>query len=621
MSFFAELKRRNVFRVGIAYVIVAWLIIQVADVVLDNITAPDWVFQVIMLVLVLGLPVALIFAWAFEMTPEGIKKEKDVDRTQSIVKHTGRKLDYTIIAVLAVALAYYVFDDMAAPPSQHEISPEPATDLAAARSDDSDTIVDKSIAVLPFVNLSSDQEQEWFADGLTEEVLNALTKARDLLVTARTSSFKFKGTNQEIPEIAKQLGVAHILEGSVRKGGDRIRVTAQLIRAEDGFHLWSETYDRDEADIISIQEDLALAIARALKTAMDPEALAAMMSAGTRSVPAYEAYLEGQALSNEVRATGQMDRGRMSYEKFELARELDPEFSEAHWEAAQYWESQLTPTRMKLDETNVSLTQLQQNFYDRLDRAIETASDPVDTILYRALKASSEFRKGEQIRLLEEFVTARPLDLDAWGSLSMAYTEAADYENAKRTARQAAKLAGKDPGNITTAVIALTWAGDYETAVQTARNGLAAAPDDVFMVYQVHRALLWAGHVDEARELVEMVKASDLPMDNKRTTSIRQACAEGDRMMAERIYNEPANEDDEITRWLMLMLLGEHEKAEQLLVNQRVEEWPVKMTSWLIYPYFNPALHPEVIRLLQREKINRPAPIEIPFACPPRESS
>jgi TolB-like protein len=233
-----------------------------------------------------------------------IKKEKDVDRTQSIVKHTGRKLDYTIIAVLAVALAYYVYDDVAGPQSQHEISPGPVTDLAAARSDDSDTIVDKSIAVLPFVNLSSDQEQEWFADGLTEEVLNALTKARDLLVTARTSSFKFKGTNQEIPEIAKQLGVAHILEGSVRKGGDRIRVTAQLIRAEDGFHLWSETYDRDETDVISIQEDLAMAIAGALKTAMDPEALAAMMSAGTRSVPAYEAYLEGQALGNEVSATG-----------------------------------------------------------------------------------------------------------------------------------------------------------------------------------------------------------------------------------------------------------------------------------------------------------------------------
>jgi TolB-like protein len=621
MSFFAELKRRNVFRVGIAYVIVAWLIIQVADVVLDNITAPDWVFQVIMLVLVLGLPVALIFAWAFEMTPEGIKKEKDVDRTQSVVKHTGRKLDYTIIGVLAIALAYYVFDDMAGPQSQHETSPEPATDLAAARADDPDTIVDKSIAVLPFVNLSSDQEQEWFADGLTEEVLNALTKARDLLVTARTSSFKFKGTNQEIPEIAKQLGVAHILEGSVRKGGDRIRVTAQLIRAEDGFHLWSETYDRDEADVISIQEDLAMAIAGALKTAMDPEALAAMMSAGTRSVPAYEAYLEGQALSNEVSATGQMDRDRMSYEKFELARELDPEFSEAHWEAAQYWESQLTPTRMKLEEAGLTLTQLQQYFYDRLDRAIETASDPVDTILYRALKAATEFRKGEQIRLLEEYVAARPLDLEAWGSLSLAYAEAADFENAKRTARQVVKLVGKDPGNITAAVIALTWAGDYETAAQTARIGLAAAPDDVFLVYQVHRALLWGGHIDEARGLVELVNASDLPIYNKRTTSIRQACADGDRETAERLYQEQVNDGEHATQWLMLHLLGEKEQAEQMLVLRQDEEWPVKMTNWLLYPYFNPAPHPEVVRLLQRENINRPPPIIIPFACPPRESS
>ena len=193
-----------------------------------------------------------------------------------------------------------------------------------ARTKTAEAVVDrsKSIAVLPFDDFSAD-DNEWFADGLTEEILNSLARTPDLLVASRTSSFAYKDTEEEIPAIARRLGVEHVLEGSVRRAGDRLRVTAQLIRASDGFHLWSENFDRDADDVIAIQEEIAIAIAKALKTAMDPKALEEMLSAGTRSVDAYEAYLEGLALRSESSASGENLRERAD-QAFERARAIDP---------------------------------------------------------------------------------------------------------------------------------------------------------------------------------------------------------------------------------------------------------------------------------------------------------
>ena len=228
MSFFEELKRRNVFRVGIAYVLMGWVLLQGADFAFDLIGAPNWVIQSLSVVVVIGLPIALIFAWAFEMTPEGIKRETEVDRNQSITPRTGRKLNYTIIATLAAVIVFMAFERIYFSASS---APEDTKAVEAPA---------KSIAVLPFADLSQAQDQAWFADGLAEEILNALVRVPDLQVTARTSSFAYKGTDKPITEIATELGVEHVLEGSVRSSDDRIRVTAQLIRADDGFHLWSE---------------------------------------------------------------------------------------------------------------------------------------------------------------------------------------------------------------------------------------------------------------------------------------------------------------------------------------------------------------------------------------------
>ena len=258
MSFIEELKRRNVFRIAVAYLVSAWVALQLADIVLESIEAPNWVIQAVMLAIGLGFPLALVFAWAFEMTPEGIKKEKDVDRSQSITHQTGQKLNRGIIVALSIAVVLLLFDRFVPMGSREQPAVEPAARPAAAEQA-------KSIAVLPFVNMSSDTEQEYFSDGISEEILNSLARVKELKVAGRTSSFAFKGQNQDLRQIGETLGVDHILEGSVRKSGTKVRITAQLIQVDDGFHLWSDTYDREMDDIFAIQDEISTAILTELK--------------------------------------------------------------------------------------------------------------------------------------------------------------------------------------------------------------------------------------------------------------------------------------------------------------------------------------------------------------------
>ena len=326
MSFFNELKRRNVFRVGIAYLVVAWLTMQVADIVINNIGAPDWVFQVILLVLGIGFPVAIIFAWAFEMTPDGIKKEKDVDRSQSIRKETGRKVNYVTIGVLALVAGYFFWesriDQNTALDTVEPAKTTEATTATEAVFNEEPATNDKSVAVLPFVNMSSDPEQEYFSDGITEEIINALVKIPGLSVPARTSVFGFKGHKGDVREIGQQLSVAYILEGSIRSQANQVRITAQLIKVDDGFHLWSETYDRQLDNIFVVQEEIAAAIAEVLVGALDVDITTVPNK--TVNMEAYDTYLNGRALLRE--------RKPNAIEVLEHATQLDPTFAPA-WAA------------------------------------------------------------------------------------------------------------------------------------------------------------------------------------------------------------------------------------------------------------------------------------------------
>jgi TolB-like protein len=268
LSLFNELKRRNVFKVAIAYIVVAWLVLQVADVVLNNITAPGWVFKVLMLFLAIGFPFAAIFAWAFEMTPEGLKRESEVDRSQSITPQTGKKLNMMITGVLVLALGYFAYDKFVVSGQRDaalvEATTQAVTEQVAteqlATTPEAVKETNKSIAVLPFVNMSDDASNEYFSDGLSEELLNLLAKIPELKVASRSSAFQFKGEKFDLKVVAQKLDVAHVLEGSVRKAGNQVRITAQLIKAEDGYHMWSETYDRSLDNIFAIQDEISAAV-------------------------------------------------------------------------------------------------------------------------------------------------------------------------------------------------------------------------------------------------------------------------------------------------------------------------------------------------------------------------
>jgi TolB-like protein len=229
-GFFGELKRRNVIRTVILYLGAVWALAQGISQLGPSVGAPEWATRWFLVAAGIGFPFWVAFAWFYEFTPEGLKRESEIDPAESITRHTGRKLDFAIIGVLAIAVVLLLTDRFVL---RHGINETTAVPISA-----------ESIAVLPFVNMSDDKANEYFSDGIPEELLNLLSKIPQLKVAARTSSFSFKGKGVEIPEIARQLHVANVLEGSVRRSGDQLRITAQLIRAAEGYHLWSETDPR-----------------------------------------------------------------------------------------------------------------------------------------------------------------------------------------------------------------------------------------------------------------------------------------------------------------------------------------------------------------------------------------
>jgi TolB-like protein len=285
LTFFAELKRRNVFRVAIAYAVASWVLVQIIDVISPVFEIPAWAPKLVIIILAVGLVPALLFAWAFELTPEGIKKESEVDRSGSIVHQTGRKLNYVITGFLVVAVALLLVERQLRP----VVTAEP--EATAVTSEESRN--DNSIAVLPFVNMSSDAEQEFFSDGITEEILNALASVQELKVAGRTSSFAFKGQSDDLRKIGDALGVENILEGSVRKSGTTVRITAQLVQVEDGFHLWSATYDRELTDVFAIQDEIANEILKQLRSKLLADDVV-IATAQRTSPEVYELYLQAK---------------------------------------------------------------------------------------------------------------------------------------------------------------------------------------------------------------------------------------------------------------------------------------------------------------------------------------
>jgi len=282
-NIFSELKRRNIFRVVGVYAVVGWLLMQFATVLESSIGLPNWFDGMVVALLLIGFPLAVILAWAFEMTPAGVKRTEAVAPGESIVDKTGRKLDYAILAGLVLVAALVMIG-----PSLSGSANAPAPFINS-------TETKNSVAVLPFVDLSQAGDQEFFADGISEEILNVLVRIPRLKVAGRTSSFSFKGQNEDLRKISAALGVDHVLEGSVRRSGTKLRITAQLIRGSDGFHLWSETYDRELTDIFDIQDDIARSVADQLAVSLGLSSQP-LVKERTQDLVAYENYLKAHQL-------------------------------------------------------------------------------------------------------------------------------------------------------------------------------------------------------------------------------------------------------------------------------------------------------------------------------------
>ena len=296
MGLVSELKRRNVLRMAVLYVLAAWLLMQIAEVVMTLAALPIWVGQATLVLLMVGFPIALVFSWFYEITPEGLALEKDVPHHESITHVTGRRIDFIVIALLCAAVIMLAVDKwwVGGPTSQ-------------------------SIAVLPFENMSADPEQEYFSDGISEEILDQLAKVPELQVISRSSAFSYKGRDINIPDVARELNVAHILEGSVRKDGDRVRITAQLIEAHSDIHLWSETYDKTLDDIFAVQNDIATAVVESLKVTI----LGEPYTVEVTSPKAYALYLQGRHLS-QMNTEKSLEKAMVLY-KESLA--IDPEYA------------------------------------------------------------------------------------------------------------------------------------------------------------------------------------------------------------------------------------------------------------------------------------------------------
>ena len=447
MNFFAELKRRNVLRVGAAYIVTAWLVIQVVETIFPAFGFGDAAVRYVTIAFAVGLVPALVIAWVFELTPEGLKKDAEVDHDRALVADSSKRLDRIILIVLALALGYFAFDKFVLAPGKV------AQELAEARMEGrSEALVesfgDASIAVLAFENMSPDPDQEYFADGISEEILNLLAGIPELRVISRSSAFTYKGKDVPIPQIAKELNVAHVLEGSVRKAGNQIRVTAQLIDGRSDTHLWSQTWDRNLADIFAIQDEVAADVVAELELK-----LAGLIPTSRRTDS--EAYL----LTMQAR------------QMLETPHEADPE----------------TVQRL-------------------LTRALEIDPDYVPALLARQWQLywfgdlSQDGMDASWAAMIDRVLTLEPDNSEALGLKAWArYGDELDVEGAASILEP---LVLKNPNNAEVLRLAggyLRRIGKFDTAVALLKRCTMLDPLKHLCAWQLKETYLWAGELEQAR--------------------------------------------------------------------------------------------------------------------------
>jgi TolB-like protein/Tfp pilus assembly protein PilF len=480
LSLIAELKRRNVFRVSAAYLALGWIVTQVTSTVAPWLHLPDWVGPVVLWMGVIAFPFVVVFSWVFELTPEGLKRETEVDRSSSITQHTARRLDYVIIALLVVAIGLYALHEF----RQTGNSRVTVVARTTPGSVQSTAGEDRSVAVLPFVDMSAGKDQEYFADGISEELLNLLAQVPQLRVIARTSSFSFKGKEVDISEIAKKLNVGNVLEGSVRKSGDTLRITAQLIRASDSSHLWSQTYDRKLTDVFAVQDEIAAAVVEQLKVTL----LKGTPKATVTDPQAYALYLQARALFRQYSPTS-IDQSLVLLRQ---ALAVDPSYAPA-WVgvALNYW--------AKMDLGMMTVPEALPPAREALDKAIQ--ADPSSPYAYAALAMVEGILQRDYTAAaphLETALALEPTNLDAINAASSIARRLLRFELAIDLAQY---QVSRDPVN-TDAYDALGLAyrykGELEKSAAAYRMLLNLAPDSGWEHTALGNVLLQMGDANAA---------------------------------------------------------------------------------------------------------------------------
>ncbi len=446
----SELKRRNVFRVAAAYLIAAWLVTEVATTVLPILDAPRWTLKLVLLLAVLGFPIAVISAWLFELTPEGLRRDAEVDRSASITRQTARRLDRGIIVVLLIAISWLGVDRFWW--SQNE----------TITSDDS-----PSLAVIPFQNMSQDAANEPFTIGIHDDLLTQISRIGSIKTISRTSVLQYRDTTKTIPEIAQELGVATILEGGVQRAGDRVRINAQLIDASTDEHLWAATYDRElsATNIFAIQSEIAIAIAEALRATLTDDEQQRLSRVPTKSLKALEMYFVGKQLIEQRNTESLL----AAIDHFHEVIKVDPDFALAY--------SGLADAYMLMPEYMASMDP-------------HEIQDQAETAAAKAISLDPE---------LPEVLTSM-----GWNRLNLEY----DWAGAEKMLRRALQIQANNSGALHWLSHVLSWQGHFDEAVVAARKAVDVDPLSSLMKVNLSYILADAGQFDSSRKLAQSIAES-----------------------------------------------------------------------------------------------------------------
>jgi len=570
MSLFEELKRRNVFRVAIAYLAGGWLLIQIVETIFPAFGLGDFAVRMTVIVFAIGLIPTLIIAWVFELTPEGLKKESDVDRSRSFKPRTAKKLDRIIMLVLALALGYFAFDKFVLDPARDaeiaQTAAKAGAEQALQKIRDTNPS-DHSIAVLPFVNMSDDASNEYFSEGLSEELLNLLARIPELRVAARTSSFSYKGKDTKIAQIGEELNVANILEGSVRKSGNQIRITAQLIKTRDGFHVWSQTYNRTLKDIFVTQDEIAAAVVRGLKVTL----LGDLPEQRPTDPEVYALYLQGNYFSK----LGGKENAQKALQALKQALAIDPEYAPA-WSSLRFPYSDLIQyavlprdegialamqaldKALEIDDQLVSawagVAWAKRTYFwdwqgarDALEKALQLEPNNANTIGAAGAIASTFGELDKSIELFERNVESNPLSLSSLTALANRYFAVGRLDEARTTYESVVALNPEYRG------VRFQIAATYlrEGRPEEALAKLAGLPDGARFRRIKAAALFDMGETREAQMALEDFLQSPAPPESLDTA----------------IMYAWRGENDEAFEWLELALEQRDPALSSILMN------------------------------------------------------